>query len=223
MKLSKPQIMGIVATLAGALWTFVFVVTPLYSFVMRPELDAILALYMMLGPGWLGILSLYYGFKVYRNIDNTTITRSIGFVLLLLALCAAIQINAYRRSYFGEGNGSLSVLLAVSGLAIVVYVVIANNIRRSVGIQVKSLEGLFTKKFLVVFCVQLFFGTSELIQLCLPAKLRLDVDVDRYVVALYMGFGQVLPFVIAYKVYRYMLTKAGLAENTFESVEVKHA
>lgn len=222
MKKFETKIVAIVAVLAGAFWCYGFLVVPIVGAVGRlefPEALALLFLPILAGPG---LFSLIYGFKLLRNPGNTKITRSIGSVIFMIAFGTMSMVNDSLKAIAGADGDFVwtkIVELAFTSVGIALYIPIANHVRRSAGISVNGIEGLFSKLFIFFVSFQVWGTLLSLFMLFDERKFDSSPGIE------FLGVLAAIlaPLLVAGFVYEKMGKMAGLIPRSAKPVEPKHA
>ncbi|NUM52316.1 MAG: hypothetical protein HUU46_01610 [Candidatus Hydrogenedentes bacterium] len=171
MKMSKAQIVGVVAILIGAWWSFATLVMPMVTDINKDlAISAANALVLMPILAAPGLMAFVYGFKVLRHPINTNITRAIGSTLFVVTVLTIVLVDDYFESLVGTEVSTEILILIATSLSIQTYILVATKVRRSACIPIDGLTGLFSMPFLFFVAVIVWVSTFLIIGEIVPQR-----------------------------------------------------
>ena len=166
-----------------------------------------------------GLICFVYGFQLHRNTTDTNIVHAVGAVIFIAVLTLPVGYEWITGERFvTKDYFALKILLLIM-IAMPIYVLIANKVRRSAGIPVNGLVGLFSKPFIFLLAFQVWVTLTKLFQSLIPFE-KYDDLAYTSILAIPMI---VVPFLAAGFVYDKLCAAAGLAHNPFKHSGPKHA
>lgn len=166
-----------------------------------------------------GLICLWLGFKLLRKTTDANIVRALGAVTFIGALTLPVGYEWVSGERFvTKDNFALKILLLIV-IAVPIYVLFANNVRRSAGIPVNGLVGLFSKPFIFLLAFQVWVTLTKLLQSLTPFEKYNDLAYTS-ILAIPMI---VVPLVAAGFVYDRLCAAAGLVQKPYNHSGPKHA
>jgi hypothetical protein len=163
MKISLSKCIGITAVLVGTIcfWeAFTHaVIEPLVKNDATPYLAALGV--VLFTPLWLVV---FFGFKVFAEPNKNNICWAVGSLFVIAIAYGATRISDLFRVWITDYDTvvfSLAVL-AVTCVALPVYVWISKTAMRGEGLVIEGLQDFFGKAFVVVFAVLVWNAVDDL-------------------------------------------------------------
>jgi hypothetical protein len=219
MRISKTNIAAIGSMLIGIVWCLSMLAEQLLRARTQAEIPFGIPIVASLVISIPGLICLVLGFKLQRKTTDANIVRALGAVTFIGALTLPVGYEWISGERFvTKDNFALKTLLLIV-VATPVYVLIANNIRRSVGIPVHKLEGLFSKPFIFLIALQVWVAMMDLFQLLEPFEQHENLG---YTLTLFLA-AIAVPLLTAGFVYDKLCKAAGLIQKPFKHSGPKHA
>ena len=197
---------GCVSMLLGICWIFISVIQPIIRIASQggSHLFIFTMLPFMAIPG---VIAIYYGFRLYREMSESSLKMIIGDIAFIAAVSGSHHLSARFHSLLPEEIQSSLFLFLGSLVAIWSYLLITRMLIRILGGVQLSLRELLSQGALFLLAWLLWGVLSHVLHEYLPS--------DWYACELFV------PLIVAYGSYKiavhYLITNGGCQEtlNTY--------